>query len=692
MSANKLLRQFYGLDIPNESQEILEIDSPKFSAKEYFEKKAKNDSTPNLLAHENTLVSEIRSLDNELQTLVYDNYTKFLGASDIVKDLGSHISTLRDKISTLKISLNNVSNHFNQMNNIIDPNRQKVHRLIGISRLLERVEFISNLPKQLKKCLDTDQYSLAVNLWIQVKEILKSQQHYPSFEQIYTQCDLKIKEIESQIRGQMLNTDISVENSINNAELLFKLQIPLNLICSQLSHHRFLVIDNTLEYNDLPNEPLKLLNFLDELILNDLNLFITLFKEKLFKLENNNNKIKNILNDFIINTFDRIIQLFPNNKFNDFNSEEINLFIKLFLNKFEIFNLKHQISLYIRKLLQFYTETQTLKIYNIFLNLINNNNNNDLNFLLNEFINSINSLINNFLILINLESGQFLIQQISRLFFLIFEYFNNNNLNNNYLILILFFQKLSDNEISNIFINISKLQSDLPLHIQDQLIDNSKKISINLLNKFIENEKLKINIYLLNNSFIFNNNEIISPSNIIQNYLNQINNLYNSIKSLINDYKGFEDQEDINSWKIQRSPYKNHLLFNSNNLTPQFLGIRDDGLQIERMFTTITRLHLNQSINLSISSLINSIIIYSLKSFLEIFRLNTFNNISFNQIQLDFYFLFNSLNNKVEKLELFNALIEEVLNTVYERTFNPKPLEINVLSTIYEHFNKKNTF
>jgi hypothetical protein len=91
MTANQRLRQFYSLDSaerPKEEQ-IRDINSPYFEPHTFFEECVNRDSLKTLRMRESLLTSDIQQYDSELQTLVYDNYAKFLGASDTVHTLGT---------------------------------------------------------------------------------------------------------------------------------------------------------------------------------------------------------------------------------------------------------------------------------------------------------------------------------------------------------------------------------------------------------------------------------------------------------------------------------------------------------------------------------------------------------------------------------------------------------------------------
>ncbi|KAI5476434.1 hypothetical protein MNV49_007747 [Pseudohyphozyma bogoriensis] len=64
----------------------LDIDSPKtFSPELYFENLSTTASVPDLLKRENELLNEIRELDGERQSLVYNHHHELIEASDTIR-------------------------------------------------------------------------------------------------------------------------------------------------------------------------------------------------------------------------------------------------------------------------------------------------------------------------------------------------------------------------------------------------------------------------------------------------------------------------------------------------------------------------------------------------------------------------------------------------------------------------------
>ncbi|KAI5114871.1 hypothetical protein M0805_000538, partial [Coniferiporia weirii] len=80
--ARDLLRKHYGLGVgpppplsgPGKPLDPMDIDSPAFDAKSYYEQLITTSSLSTLMKKENELLSEIRHLDSERQSLVYNHH------------------------------------------------------------------------------------------------------------------------------------------------------------------------------------------------------------------------------------------------------------------------------------------------------------------------------------------------------------------------------------------------------------------------------------------------------------------------------------------------------------------------------------------------------------------------------------------------------------------------------------------
>ncbi|BGP12394.1 hypothetical protein JCM10213_002001 [Rhodosporidiobolus nylandii] len=105
-----LLRDYYGLAGGAAQKGELDIDSPtSFNPEAYFQSLTNTASLPELLRKENELLNEIRELDGERQSLVYNHHHELIDASDTIRKMKSRAEALDTSLDALKSSFQSIS-------------------------------------------------------------------------------------------------------------------------------------------------------------------------------------------------------------------------------------------------------------------------------------------------------------------------------------------------------------------------------------------------------------------------------------------------------------------------------------------------------------------------------------------------------------------------------------------------------
>ncbi|KAI0714303.1 Vps51/Vps67-domain-containing protein, partial [Cerioporus squamosus] len=117
MRARDLLRKHYGLGLgpppplggPKSSQDPMDFDSPVFDARAYYEQLITTSSLPTLLKTENDLLTEMRQLDSERQSLVYNHHHELIAASDTIAAMKSRAENLDADLDLLRAAFSEIS-------------------------------------------------------------------------------------------------------------------------------------------------------------------------------------------------------------------------------------------------------------------------------------------------------------------------------------------------------------------------------------------------------------------------------------------------------------------------------------------------------------------------------------------------------------------------------------------------------
>jgi len=115
--AKDLLRKHYGLGIGppppkpvgSNSQDPMDMNSSAFDAKTYYEQLITTSSLPALLKRENELLSEIRQLEGERQSLVYNHHHELIAASDTISAMKTRAECLDGDLDLLRAAFSEIS-------------------------------------------------------------------------------------------------------------------------------------------------------------------------------------------------------------------------------------------------------------------------------------------------------------------------------------------------------------------------------------------------------------------------------------------------------------------------------------------------------------------------------------------------------------------------------------------------------
>lgn len=174
-----LLRDYYGLNATTTTTETTssdpaDIDSPSFDPSTALAT-LQSESIFTLLSKENDLVSEIRELDSDRKSLVYDNYSKLIAAVETIHKMRSTLSELDPSTKNLATSIEKITKLSNV--DIPKPAEHDIARYETLTRILE-------LPSMLRKLIAMGRRRDAEMIWGRLEGRIKG----AGVEEIRNQC------------------------------------------------------------------------------------------------------------------------------------------------------------------------------------------------------------------------------------------------------------------------------------------------------------------------------------------------------------------------------------------------------------------------------------------------------------------------------------------------------------------------
>ncbi|CAM9459336.1 unnamed protein product [Ectocarpus sp. 8 AP-2014] len=187
----ELLASYYGMQQQERSgaDKSSDVESTYFEAKRYVAGLLKNDKVETLLRKDDEMVREVKKLDSDMQMLVYENYNKFISATDTIRKMAQNVEGMETEMSDLKSSMERIAESSATVNTSLEGNRSKMDKLVRVRRLLQRLDFLFQLPQRLEEAVQEGQYAKAIRYFSMTKDILHKHSHVSSFGAIQRDCE-----------------------------------------------------------------------------------------------------------------------------------------------------------------------------------------------------------------------------------------------------------------------------------------------------------------------------------------------------------------------------------------------------------------------------------------------------------------------------------------------------------------------
>ena len=185
--------------------EKLDLDSERFQPQLYVDSLLRSSSMKELLEADARLVAAKRSLDSDMQMLVYENYNKFISATDMIRQMKDNVDGMEGEMAALITNMATISATTASIEQQLAPNRERVENLVGVSRLLKRLEFLFELPGRLTKSIEMGAYEQAVRYFRVSVNILSQYSHLKSFADIRRDSEQIIEQLKTTLKHTVAN-------------------------------------------------------------------------------------------------------------------------------------------------------------------------------------------------------------------------------------------------------------------------------------------------------------------------------------------------------------------------------------------------------------------------------------------------------------------------------------------------------
>ncbi|KAG7971038.1 hypothetical protein I3843_07G115600 [Carya illinoinensis] len=210
-----------------------DINSSSFDPDQYMNLLVQKSNLERLLQRHVEMAAEIKNLDTDLQMLVYENYNKFISATDTIKRMNSNIVGMESNMEQLLEKIMSVQSRSDGVNTSLFEKREHVEKLHRTRNLLRKVQFIYDLPARLGKCIKSEAYADAVRFYTGAMPIFKAYGD-SSFQDCKRASEEAMAIIIKNLEGKLFSDSESIQTRAEAAVLLKKLDFPVESLKARL--------------------------------------------------------------------------------------------------------------------------------------------------------------------------------------------------------------------------------------------------------------------------------------------------------------------------------------------------------------------------------------------------------------------------------------------------------------------------
>lgn len=233
------------------------------------------------MENEQSLYKNIQSLDSEMQTLVYENYNKFINATDTIKKMGTNFDLMEDELSLLSEKMHKITKSSEEISKNLKTKRQDLTKLANKHTVLQKLQFLFDLNPKMISAINRKEFTEAVRYYLSAKNALDRYESFPSIKTIKDECHSTLLQLKTILNEQLKQFELNQQAQISDhIELLLQINEPpenlvdqyllyadsqLNKMLDNLDYHTAFLVDYYKKPVVADDEmvPMDILEFID---------------------------------------------------------------------------------------------------------------------------------------------------------------------------------------------------------------------------------------------------------------------------------------------------------------------------------------------------------------------------------------------------------------------------------------------
>uniref|UniRef100_A0A1B6CVQ9 Vacuolar protein sorting-associated protein 51 homolog n=1 Tax=Clastoptera arizonana TaxID=38151 RepID=A0A1B6CVQ9_9HEMI len=205
---------------------VEDLNSSGFNLDLYLQQTNKTCNLNEILLFERDLFEEISVFQSDKQTLVYDNYNKFISATNTIGKIKYDFIKMEDEMKSLASNMESMTIFYDSITCTLQDSHSEISRILKIRAYLKNLQFLIKLPDKLKMQTQSKKYLEAAQDYLNVQKDLYHYCHLGSFQIIQQEINYILEEIKTNLWENLNCTHTKVKELSYSVNILLTLREP----------------------------------------------------------------------------------------------------------------------------------------------------------------------------------------------------------------------------------------------------------------------------------------------------------------------------------------------------------------------------------------------------------------------------------------------------------------------------------
>ncbi|NXA11200.1 VPS51 protein, partial [Sapayoa aenigma] len=222
------LQRYYGpsaTEAAEAAPDPTDINGPHFDPEVFMTKVRSECPLGQLLAQEAALGREIRALDSDMQTLLYENYNKFISATDTIRKMKVDFRHMEAEMDDLAANMAAISASSARVSAALQDRHRRGAQLAGVQALLRKLQALVEVPGRLRRWAGTEP-ARALRCYARARAVLRHYRHLPSFRAIEDESHAIMADLARRLRTRLRYEKLDPKELTECVEMLLQLEEP----------------------------------------------------------------------------------------------------------------------------------------------------------------------------------------------------------------------------------------------------------------------------------------------------------------------------------------------------------------------------------------------------------------------------------------------------------------------------------